>query len=145
MGAAKAEAARVTEYLGRAAERQVKRTGTTLEGENEQQVHGETTRQTDEDMPVQGSGGSSSGAMGASRPDDVEEQNRTDKSTRRTSRGPGTNRREVDASKGKTEDEGEESRLKKTIKYLKKLAKTGGRGDCRGRSQRRGAGNEGSL
>ena len=55
-------------------ERPAKRTrSTTLDGENQQNTQGETAGQADEGMPAQGSGGSttSSGAVGASRPEDL--------------------------------------------------------------------------
>ena len=77
-GTAKAEAAkrRMKEYTERV-ERQAKRTRSkTLK----QKTQGETTGQTDEGIPAQGSGGSSSsGAMGANKPEDSEVLDRTDK------------------------------------------------------------------
>ena len=84
-GTAKAEAAqrRRKEYMDRVVDRQAKRTRSmTPEGENQQKTQKETTGQADEGMLAQGSGRSSSDAMGASKPEDSEKRDRTDKKSK---------------------------------------------------------------
>ena len=80
-------------------------------------------------MPAQGSGGSSSSsfAMGARKPEAAHDRDRTDKKRKADeehSEDPERSDGKCVRSEGpkrKGEDEDEESRLKKTIKYLKKL------------------------
>ena len=104
---------------------------TTLEGEGQQKTQRATTGQTHEGMQPQRSGGSSSssGAMGANKSEDFEERDTTDKRRKADEVHPEDPERSdgkwmrSEGPKKKAEDEEEESRLRKTVKYFKKLDK----------------------